>query len=299
MVSLGVSITLHLLLAFGAIGLFSRMGPAIDRILTQSAPSIDAAEEMLAILAESEGTLNEQQTLRFQAALVSARGYANLPRETPLIDAIAMASLSAEGPAAVTELVKNVRELGAINRAEMVTVGHQAQRLATAGAWASVLIALASFVLTIAVIARTQARVFAPIAELYAVAKAVRAGDVLRRGRMMQAPVELRELLAMLNFLLDEIHPRVKADAGVAGAGTVERLALLHFLEREPAPSFIVDDRGAVLASNSAGLELLSKREGDALRARLAGLPGAPLAGATRLGTTGWLCRGEPEARDS
>lgn len=53
--TLGGLIGVNLLFAFACIGLFTRMGPAIERILQENMHSIQAAEEMLFILAGSNG----------------------------------------------------------------------------------------------------------------------------------------------------------------------------------------------------------------------------------------------------
>jgi methyl-accepting chemotaxis protein len=230
--------------------------------------------------------------------LARARKHAHLEGDAPLLDAIAIAALAAPSEAAVSEMVRNVRQLNALNRRAMVEVGDRAKRLATAGAWASVLIAIASFVLTIVVVGRLHSRVLSPIGELYSVAKAVRAGDLLRRARAISAPAELREILTAINTLLDGSHAQIKAVDGVApGIASIERLALLHFLEHDGEPCFVADNSGAVLATNGAGLELLSKAEGDAFRARLAAIATSGVADrdATRLGTCGWLYRPSSE----
>ena len=51
LLSVGILVAFNILLAFGAIGLFTRMSPAIERILQENVYSTDAAEEMLALLA--------------------------------------------------------------------------------------------------------------------------------------------------------------------------------------------------------------------------------------------------------
>jgi hypothetical protein len=53
LLTIGTLVLLNLSLAFGAIGLFVRMGPAIERILQENVYSIIAVEEILTELADA------------------------------------------------------------------------------------------------------------------------------------------------------------------------------------------------------------------------------------------------------
>ena len=71
--SIAALVILNLLLAFGAIGLFGRMGPAIARILQDNVYSLEACEAMLTELARSNGNPAENSAReRFEDALQHA-----------------------------------------------------------------------------------------------------------------------------------------------------------------------------------------------------------------------------------
>ena len=62
-------VVLNLLMAFGTIGIFSRMTPAIAHIIERNGYSIKACEDMLALLALSGGQpLDHEHQKRFQDA---------------------------------------------------------------------------------------------------------------------------------------------------------------------------------------------------------------------------------------
>jgi len=297
LLSYGVLTALVLLLAFGAIGLLGRMGPAIDEILFANIPSIEAGEEMLAMLAE-EGDLIE-----FDRALGAAKASSNLAGEALLIQGIerGLEALKSGDHSARPLLMRDVRQLLHINREAMNRSGKAAQRLGTAGAWASVLIALTAFVLTLVTLSRLQERVLTPLSELYAVSRAARAGDMLRRCQVAAPPADIKEIITTFNLLLDgrqAAHDRVTETHRSSEHGV-----LLHLLERERDALYVVDPSGTIVAANNRGLRLLAEDPGGLdLRARLGRLPSGPPPAdgafdATPVSGAGWLCRvAVPEA---
>lgn len=197
---------LNVLLAFGAIGLFMRMGPAIERIIKENVVSITAAEDVLAEFAAAPGELDAAARQRVHAAIEHAAANVTVAAETPVIGAMrqqwAAAASGAAGPRA--ELISQTRALIGINRRAMTAVDEEAQRLGTAGAWAAVFIGSLTFAFSLLIVAQLRQRLVDPLLELHAVLAAAREGDRFRRCRMHEAPVELKQAAQALNTLLDE-----------------------------------------------------------------------------------------------
>jgi len=206
-VALGALVALNVALAFGSIGLFVRMGPAIERILEENVDSLVAAEDILAELAESGGDgATPAGRARAVDALRRAKANVTEASEMPVLDAIAehLDTALAGDQAARILVVSKIEALMRINRAAMHAVDVEAQRLGSGGAWAAAFVGFASFALSLIVIARIRSRVIRPLAELHEVLEAVREGDRHRRCRPSHAPEELRQVSAGVNALLDE-----------------------------------------------------------------------------------------------
>lgn len=198
----------NLTLAFGAIGLFVRMGPAIERILEENIVSIVAAEEMLSAFANSGGKpLPIEAEAKVEKALASAEGNLTEEAERALLE-----RMRRDGAAAVREdglvrsrFIDDAARLITINRDAMQRVGRQAQRLGRAGAWAAVLIGLLAFGTSLLVLARLQRRFVRPLVELHRVLEDARTGEKFRRcGSFVDAPRELLDVTQAINALLDE-----------------------------------------------------------------------------------------------
>jgi len=204
--SIAALVVLNLLLAFGAIGLFGRMGPAIARILQENVYSLEACETMLAELALSNGgPVSAEATKRFDDALDRVENNITESEEVPVIDRIrrgAPAALDGDD-AAVEAMVADLRELIQVNRTAMAAVDRDAQRLGRAGAWAAVFMGILSFVLSLIVLRYIENRVVDPIEQVYAVLDASRRGDVHRRCQSRKAPAEIKAVMQSVNSLLD------------------------------------------------------------------------------------------------
>ena len=198
--------SLNLLLSFGVIGLFARMGPAIEQILRENVASIDAAQSILAELAQAPGALSEDARGRTSAALQTIRANITEAEETPIINRLAFTLPNAAlgDPAARLLTVEALRELIRINRDAMVAVDLRARRLGSAGAWAAVFIGTLSFALSLLILSLLRRRLVEPLLELHAVLSAARAGDRFRRCRPFDAPLELKQAAHSVNLLLDE-----------------------------------------------------------------------------------------------
>lgn len=206
-VGIGILLITQMVMAFAAIGLLSRMAPAIDRILQENVYSIEAAEEMLVVLALSrDGVGLRDLDGRFFGALERARDNITEDEEREILDRVEEGYRSFEAGEAesLAPTLAAVQELVRINREAMRRTRDRASRLSEAGAWAEVLAAILGFAAGLVVAVRIQRRVVEPLDEIYAVTKSCGEGDPFRRCQFREAPGELREMMTMLNELLDD-----------------------------------------------------------------------------------------------
>ncbi|MEZ4651613.1 MAG: hypothetical protein R3E97_22995 [Candidatus Eisenbacteria bacterium] len=285
LLSVGAIVLLNLFLAFGAIGLLVRMGPAIERIIEENVYSIVAAEDLLAVFASAgQGPVSEGGRDRARVAIEKARSNVTEKEEEPVlerIDASLEAAFAAQGEARV-RLVEATRDLIVINRDAMREVDTEAQRLGSAGAWAAVFVGFLTLVLSLAVLARMRQRVVLPVLELHEVLAEGRT-EGKRRCRPRQAPAELQRLSDDVNRLLDErmewqargrredrIGSTRAEDGGLLGA------AVLALLEHHEDPALVLDSEGKIVRANAGALETLSGPGGERLRDALRLTPPKP-----------------------
>ncbi len=296
----GTLVGLNILLAFGAIGLFTRMGPAIERILEENVVSSEAAEEMLSVLIEAaRGPVGDESRRRFEAGLELAMANITEEDEKPVLSRIQeshAAALSGEAEA-IARVVQSVQRLAAINRLAMSDADRRAQQLGAAGAWAAVFIALGSFLLSAIVIASLERRVVAPLVELHAVLEVARVGDGHRRCRMAKGPIEVQRVLTAVNTILERLFlgPDNDVRSRVESRAKIERHALVHLLEERQEATVLIDEEGEILAANNQGLAILGAPDGQDVRQLLRETPRSdpsPPEGLepTRLEGGGWLC---------
>lgn len=207
LLGIGVLVAAQILLAFGAIGLLLRIQPVIDRILHENIYSIEAAEEMLLVLAltPEKGGADRELEGRFFGALARARDNVTLSEKPEILNRIEEGFRDSIGGGALprARLVAGIEELSAINRRAMRQTRDQASRLSEAGAWAAVLMAVLGFAVGVVVLIRVDRRIAEPLDEIDAVLRAYRGGDAYRRCQFRDAPPELRELMGTVNDLLD------------------------------------------------------------------------------------------------
>lgn len=207
LLTIGVLVLLNLFLAFGAIGLFVRMGPAIAHILEENVYSIVAAEEMLAELADAGGApLAPDARARVRRAFDNAKRNVTEPEEQAVLGALegALPSAIAGEPDGRRRAVASIRQLIDINRDATREADAEAQRLGSAGAWAAVFIGFLSFLISVLVVVRLQERFVRPLVDLHEVLEAAREGDRLRRCRLADAPREVIQVTSAVNRLLDD-----------------------------------------------------------------------------------------------
>lgn len=302
---IGAIVTLNVLLAFGVIGLFVRMGPAIEQILEENVASIVAAEEILAIFAAAgDAPLGATQAAQVQAALDRAAANVTEASEGPVV-----AAMARDLPAAVLErgeargrVVQGAGRLSAINHAAMRTVDEEAQRLGAAGAWSAVLVGFLSLLLSLFVLARLRRRVLLPVLEIHEVlGEASFVGK--RRCRPREAALEITHIAEAVNGILDDRAARwLGGSRGTEGALSESsekgvHAALTTLLGEQRGSAVVVDEEGRILRANSQALAVLAGPEGDRLREALRpGSPRAPWIATALPGGLGWICRIEPQS---
>ncbi len=294
-VSLAVLVGFQLITAFGAIGLLSRMTPAIADILSENEYTIEAAHEMLLVLArrsfDTDGAAMEQQ---FRAALERAKNNITEPGEPAVLARLEQLTTPALAgdPDALRGTVESIRSLVQINRQAMRHAESEARRMGTAGAWAAVFLAVAAMAASILVSRRLAGRLLDPLEELFEVTEAGRQGDHFRRCRKSTATAEMGRLLDSVNVLLDQafVHGAVATPSDDGS-----RAVALHLLAGQGKPAFVVDSNGTVEMANAAGLEALSGPQAPQFRRELsaaaAGGAGDGLLQASEVRAANlWLC---------
>lgn len=253
--SIGVLLVMQTALGFGAVGLLTRMSPAIGVILRENDASLAAVEGMLSVL--TVPTPNETAQARFRERLAFAEANITEAGERELLTVVRDRQAKAlNGDTwARQEVVKSLDALATINRSSMTNAGDAARRLGAAGAWAAVLLALLGVGTGLMVIRRLQRRLLLPLDELHATLGSFREGDALRRCRFGDAPQELLEVRNAINDLLD--RERVEPCADERFRDVAERAALLQLLDERQAPMLILSPDGAVIAGNGAALAAL------------------------------------------
>jgi methyl-accepting chemotaxis protein len=94
--------------------------------------------------------------------------------------------------------------LAEVNRTALRQADEEAQRLARAGAWAAVILALTAFVLVRLVNIRVDRRFVMPILEIASALESVRQGDRFRRCSASSDSPEIQSIADNVNDLLDD-----------------------------------------------------------------------------------------------
>jgi len=210
---IGALVVIQLATAFGAIGLLTRMSPAVQEILAQNVYSTAAAEDALAaVLLVFQDDARDQQP-RFLDAVGRARQNVTEEGEVPAIDDLERwGRLALAGDrSAVAGVVEAAERLIAINRDAMQRANARALNLGNTGAWAAVVLTLAGFLISIVVARHTIFGVLEPVAELEDVLRSYHAGDRFRRCQRRSASREMRRVLSVVNTVLDHAN-RVDAE---------------------------------------------------------------------------------------
>lgn len=274
LLSVGALVGFNLLVALATVGLLSRMSPAIEQILQANMYSIQAAEEMMRLLAlAGVEPLGDAQREQFDAALQRAQNNLTEPNEREVVMRVHehRQGAVAGDAGARREAIRALGELVSINRDAMIAEDRRAQRMGTAGAWSAVFVAVLGFLVSLVVIRRLRRSIVEPLAELYATLEAARKGDRFRRCTGLATPPEIRRIFHAVNEMLDDQERKRGRGSNVSA-----RRALEHLLEQQRQPAFVVDGRGYLIAANRRGLEQLESSAGEALRQELARVPLEP-----------------------
>lgn len=301
-ISLGIGALLgmQLLTSFGAIGLLSRMGPAIEEILAINGESIAAVDEMILVLAEAEGgPVPALGRARYSQALARVELAITDPAEQPAIDRLKSDSSEAmEGErGARVRVLAALERVGRGNVSAMRRLDADAKELGIGGAWAAAAFGLAGLGLGVGVRRRIERGIEVPLGEIDAALTASRGGDPHRRaGVRPDRPLELTRIAQGVNDLLDRRQP--EATRRVLRIATGDRAVLLHLLDREPRALVVVDASGELMAANQAANDLLSGPSGSRLRAALLNVPAGGKPDGWSLEKVGsvWLCARRDDA---
>jgi len=264
-ISMGVMIALPLLLASNSVLLSTRMGPAIDRVISDNAESMRAAAEVVEVVAEAQaGPLTDDSKQRLNEAFERLEANITEEEEHARIAAMKAAHIGAlqGNPAAVRDEVKGALALIDINIEAMHRHNEEAQRLGSANAWAAVFAGLVAFIISRFIAARLRRRIVEPVSDLWSVLRQNRSGEGFARCRQFETSVEVRDVLKSVNELLDQRA----CSASTPGYVETERIALLALLESNASPTGLVSKAGEILAGNKLFMEHLASEKGAIVR---------------------------------
>lgn len=258
-----VLVGVQVVTSLAGIALLGRMSPAVARILAANEASVEAAEQMLAVLAARPA--DDRQ--RFLAALEVAEANVTEPAERPILLAVRArfaAALSGDESARAA-VASSLLELSAINRQAMHRTDEDVRQLGLAGRWALAALALLGLLGSALALREVRRRLLAPLTELLAVLRARRSGDRLRRY-VQDRETELSRVLAQVNDLMDAVDREAPLERG---AGPTEvRAALGALLDRLGGARAVVDEAGELVAMSTETMELVATA-GDELRREL------------------------------
>jgi PAS domain-containing protein len=296
---LGVLVAMQLVLAFGAVRLLGRVGPAVER--TESGPltALMAVQEMLAAAAV-DGLPTDERLEAFGHALAQAQAVVTDADGQALLDAVAAQQKPAltGDTAARQRLVQQLQQFGQTRRGLIARASSRARRLSGGGAWAVVLLSLCTLTLSLLAAARLQRRLLAPVAEMHGLLASLAQGDRYRRWVGRRRSPEFEHMGEALNNLLDEHWPR--AAAARQELAELDRAALLALMDAASEPIFLVNASGALAAMNSAARARYDQDQGEGWQQvgqRLAQTGSTWVDGlqVTPLADRGWLCRATAE----
>ncbi len=197
---------INLLLAFGAVGVFMRMTPAIADIISNNERSLQACEEMLVALSLNSHPENSlQMHEKFKKALNRALLNVTEEEEPVILKIIEQKSglYFSGNKNALSETVEAVTKLSEINRRAMSSADMRAQQLGKGGAWGVVFMAVFSLLAGIIFIVNLKNRLLKPVEELRDVLLAHQKGETMRRCSGESLSTDIKTMFAAINRLLD------------------------------------------------------------------------------------------------
>ncbi|MFZ5951802.1 MAG: hypothetical protein ACOYXC_13915 [Candidatus Rifleibacteriota bacterium] len=198
-------VVVNLLLAFGAIGVFNRMSPAINDILSNNERSLQACEEMLSAMVFAQCGSDADQLKNFKSAFDRAKNNITEKDEPEILEIIKNHHDQAfsGNKDAVKQTVEAILRLGNINRQAMEDADKRARQLGQGGAWGIVFMALCSFLTGVIFIRNLNKRLLAPLEELKNVLQAHLGGETRRRCTGANLPEDIRSIFGSMNSVLD------------------------------------------------------------------------------------------------
>ncbi|MGD9950327.1 MAG: hypothetical protein AB7U29_17885 [Desulfobulbus sp.] len=203
-----VLVGLNLLMAVGTIAVFSRMAPAIAVILDRNERTLQACEDMLAMLAVvgdgSRFSPSEEQ--EFRGAFIRAKDNITEDQEPVPLAQIEgnLQPLFAGDRKIRRQSVNAIIKLGQINRNAMTVADQHAQHLGRNGAWGVAFMAISAFLAGVVFIRSLTRRVVTPLEEIHTVINANRNGDTMRRCTGVNLVQDVAAVFTGINEILDQ-----------------------------------------------------------------------------------------------
>lgn len=199
---------INLLMAFGAIGVFTRMTPAIADIISNNERSLQSCEQMLTALAlaNSDRTRSTELHTSFKQALERALANITEKEETEVLAAIQKHSedFFAGNANALNQIVPAILLLSQINRNAMTDADTRAQQMGRGGAWGIVFMAIFSLLAGLVFIVNLQNKLLQPLEEIKIVLQANQQGETLRRCSGIALSSDFKDLYGQINRALDK-----------------------------------------------------------------------------------------------
>ena len=219
-----VLIGLNLLMATGTIAIFSRMAPAIAVIMDRNDRTLQACEDMLAILAmvDEQGRLTRSEQQAFRAALQRAKENITETQEPETLERLEtrLPLMFSGDISARRQTVEAILHLAQINRDAMTVADRHAHHLGRNGAWGVVFMALATFLAGLIFLRSLTRRVITPLEEIHTVMNAHRNGDTMRRCTGVELAQDVAAVFTGINEMLDRQHATTHVDGEIAPAKT-------------------------------------------------------------------------------
>lgn len=268
-----VLLGIQLLTVLGAIGLLSRMGPAVEQILRNYAVALRASHEMTAALSTAGcDTSTTGDHDRFTTALETLRGVSaggESAESIRTIDHTWQRALTPSTPRDGADCAAVLRTGGAIDDLvdthlqAMKKAGEGATRLAAAGTWTAVILGAVAFAVSAGMVRRLRRRFILPLDEVVHVLTAADSGDAHRRCRRLDAPHEFDIICHRLNRLLDARSSATPPGQSIEAA---DRPFLHHLIDQREGGVLLVDRQGNLVAANTRGHQLLAGPRGVDIR---------------------------------
>lgn len=210
----GSLILLNLLLAWGAIGLFTRMEPLIEKSWHAEVATFTWSEELLLQIAKLNELTWTPQTAKQLHEQVSQRIQLSSPRERELLGPLlhSLHTPPAWSPQLQQELAEQLEPWVRFQRTQSQSSLQEAHLLGQAGAWSAVGLSLLTLLLSLVLLARIKRTLILPLEELHQVLEESESGHRLRRCHPRPSFSEMQKIQERINRLLDlQLRPPQRA----------------------------------------------------------------------------------------